>query len=120
MTKETKVMSKEEAIQEVKRMFKGNKKFISYCEVVIASTSDFVGITNCTIEINNWNWEKFLSLNIKTNLGWKHVTYRKGNKKYSPENLRTNEGNATSELNEYIFTTYTHEKEQGESYTIQA
>ncbi|CAM4108414.1 hypothetical protein [Mesobacillus thioparans] len=121
MTYETRVMSKEEAIKEVKRVFKGNKKYISFCEVMIASSPDFLGINKHEIILNNWNWEKFLSLSIQTKSGFKMIYYRKGNKKYAPANVFKGDGNKTSEIHDYSITTYlTGISEQAETYTWKA
>jgi hypothetical protein len=121
MVEETQVMSKEEAINEVKKVFKGNKKFISFCEVMIASTPDFLGINDYEIQINNWNWEKFLRLSIQTKTGFKMFFYRKGNKKYAPENVRIEGGNKTSEIHDYTITTYlSGSSEEPETYKWQA
>lgn len=106
MTEETKVMSKEEAIKEVKKLFKGNKKFISFCEVMIASTPDFLNIDSHDIQQDNWNWEKLLHITINTKSGFKQLTYRKGNKRYSPENSLTDRSNITSEIHDYSLRTY--------------
>lgn len=103
---ETIKMTKQEAIDEVKKIFKGNKNFISYCEVMIASTNGFIGISSYDIQKNNYNWEKLLRLTIDTEQGFKVIFYRKGNKRYSPEKSRSTGGNKTSNIHDYIITTY--------------
>jgi hypothetical protein len=106
INEELRVMSKQEAIDEVKKVFKGNKKFISFCEVMIASTDNFVGISRTTVETNNYRWEKFLTLSIdftyckqghKNELpGFKTIHYRKGSKR-------------NPEFHDFIISTYTGE-----------
>lgn len=121
MTEDVKVMSKEEAIKEVKKLFKGNKKFISFCEVLIASTPDFLNIDSHEIQLDNWNWEKYLHITINTKSGFKQLSYRKGNKKYSPENSLTGKSNKTSEIHDYSIRTYlTGISEDAEKYTWKA
>lgn len=112
---EVMVMTKQEAIAEVKKIFRGNKRFISYCKVMIASTDNFVGIESTDIQKENWNWEKILRLTIQfgfhdedgtyRNYGFKTINYRKGNKKYAPGKLPSGKHNSTSDIHEFNYYT---------------
>lgn len=98
---EIETMTKNEAINEVKLFFKGNKKFIEQAMMLIFSAQDFEKIRKMEFNKDNWNWEKFLSLQIDTKSSIKTLCYRKGNKKYAP--TEKSRGNETSHLDEYVF-----------------
>ncbi|MBB6452017.1 hypothetical protein HNQ94_000438 [Salirhabdus euzebyi] len=101
---EVEVMSKGEAISEIREFFKGNKKFLDQATLFILSSHHFQKISSMVIHKDNWNWEKFLQICIDTDLGFKHFYYRKGNKKYAPSENRN--GNNTHDIHEYGITVY--------------
>ena len=112
-------MSKEEAIREIKSFFKGNKKFIDRASMLIYSSNDFEKISSMKIERDNWNWEKFLAISIYTKSGFKNLWYRKGNKKYGPENAKPGQYyNKTSEIEEFCLAVHNSETGNLEEYTL--
>lgn len=112
-------MTKDQAFQKVKDEFKGNDRFIAYCESAIATSGDFVTISKSEALRDNWSWEKFLTVTIETESGFKMITYRKGNERYSPENVKTREGNHTSEIHDYRFTSFVRGQSESDSYVIE-
>lgn len=102
--KEVESMTKEEAVNEVKAFFKGNKKFIEQAIFLIYSTHHFEKIESLEIAKDDWNWEKYLSISIYSNTGFKSFCYRKGNKKYAPTVER--EGNKTSDIDGFKLTVF--------------
>lgn len=109
-------MTKEETISEIKKFFKGNKKFIEQSLVLVYSSHDFVKLNAITFITDSWNWEKFMSISIDTKSGFKNLYYRKGNKKYTPSDDR--KGNTTHDIDEYGVTIYCKEKKETEEYTF--
>lgn len=99
-------LSKGEAMQQVKKFFKGNKKFIEQVEILIASTDRFVGVEEDSFQMdkNNFRWDKFFKVRIcfeywnegckKFMIGYKVFYYRKGNEKYKSHNQ-------TAEIHDY-------------------
>lgn len=114
--KEVESMTKDEAITEIKKFFKGNKKFIEHALVLIYSTHGFVKLNSIKISTDNWNWEKFLSITIDSKLGFKQLYYRKGNKKYASPKII--EGNKTHDIDEYVLTIYYTGVNETERYTF--
>ncbi|MFD2681190.1 hypothetical protein [Bacillus seohaeanensis] len=115
------ITDKNQALIEVKKYFKGNKRFINYCEIILAST--FIGDEPISISLkkdgDNWNWEKILGFTLSYKEGFKMIHYRRGNKKYSKDSVAPHlEGNTTSDIHEFSITNYVDGK--SESYTIQA
>ncbi len=113
---EVELMTKEEAIYEIKEFFKGNKKFVEHAIFLIYSTHHFEKINKLQLISDNWNWDKLLSITIDTQTGFKQFSYRKGNKKYAPSAER--EGNRTSDINGYILTIYYRENQKTEEFTF--
>ena len=106
--KEVVPMTKEEAINHVREVFKGNDTFISHCIIMIASTSNLKGISNKEIQLDSYYWEKLLSLTIDFgSYGFKKITYRKGNDR-KPLIGRTV---STANIHDYTIINY----ENGES-----
>lgn len=115
------LMSKEEAVREIEKFFKGNKKFIEQASIIIYSSHNFQKISSMKIIRDNWNWEKLLQLTLDTEFGFKHFCYRKGNKKYGyrPENEENERRyNQTSEIEDFILTIYHKETQNVEEYTF--
>lgn len=82
--KEMIITNKEDAINKVHEIFKGNKNFINHCVVMIASTEDFIGIDSYDVINGSFYWETFLRLTINySETGFKTLCYRKGNKEMS-------------------------------------
>jgi len=103
---DTKTMTKDEAINEVKKFFRGNKKFIEQATMLIFSTQDFEKIAKMEINKRTWSWENFLRLDINNNYGYKSFCYRKGNKNNTSSDLM--EGNKTSDIDEYVLNIYNY------------
>ncbi|MFE7152559.1 hypothetical protein, partial [Heyndrickxia sporothermodurans] len=59
---ETKMMSKEDAVNEIKDFFKGNKKFIEQATLMIYSTHHFEKLNRMQLIKDSWNWEKLLNI----------------------------------------------------------
>jgi hypothetical protein len=113
-------ITKDQALIEVKEYFKGNKKFINYCELILATT--FIDDEPISITLkkdgNNWNWKKILGFTLSYKEGFKMLHFRKGNEKYSPSNVAAHlEGNKTSDIHEFSITNYVNG--ESEDYTIQ-
>lgn len=112
-------MTKEEAIEHIEKHFKGNKKFIDQTKVFVYSTHGFIKINSMNLQTDNWNWEKFMSITVDTELGFKNFYYRKGNKKYSPENVSSDlKGNKTHDINEFAISVYYSKDQKIEEYII--
>ncbi|UII56682.1 hypothetical protein LS684_04245 [Cytobacillus spongiae] len=112
-------MTKEDAIEAIKKFFKGNKKFIDLASSIILSTHHFNKLNSMDFQTENWNWEKFMKISIDTEIGFKHFCYRKGNKKYAPGNVRADlEGNNTHEIDEFNLVIYYRENQKLEEYTL--
>lgn len=97
-------MSKEEVITEIKSFFKGNKKFIDKAIVLIYSTRNFKKIISLRYQTDNFDWEKYMSINIDAEQGWKMLLYRKGNKKYAA--TADGRGNKTSDIDEFSIASH--------------
>lgn len=113
---EVEMMAKEDAINEIKEFFKGNKKFIEQAILLIYSTHHFEKINKLQFIKDNWNWEKLLSISIDTKTGFKQFYYRKGNKKYAPNDER--DGNKTYDIDEFSLTIYYSESKKIEEFTF--
>lgn len=112
-------MTKEEAIKEVKRFFKGNKKLIGLASSIILSTHHFTKLNSMNFCTDNWNWEKFMRISIDTEIGFKQFGYRKGNKKYAPDKVKSDlEGNKTHNIDEFYLSIYYKENQKMEDYTF--
>jgi hypothetical protein len=114
-------ITKDEAITEIKKYFKGNRKFINYCEIILATTFTDGEPISITLKKDgdNWNWEKILGFTLSYKEGFKMIHFRKGNMKYAPDNVAAYlEGNTTSDIHEYSITNYV--SGESESYKIQA
>ncbi|RRJ54852.1 hypothetical protein EHV15_35350 [Paenibacillus oralis] len=98
-------MTKEEAINELNKFFKGNKKFLEFASLMIKSTHGFLKINFMNKQIDTWNWEKLLGISISTKIGFKQLYYRKGNEKYKKTDARL-DGNETHEIDGYRLTIY--------------
>lgn len=103
VNQEVKTMSKDEAIKHVQEIFKGHDTFISYCTVMIASTSNFKGIESHQVTYDGWSWETYLRVtlsleNSKGEVSFKQLHYKKGNQKYADKNQ-------TSDIHEYFIAT---------------
>lgn len=113
---EIEIMTKDNSINEVKKFFKGNKKFIEQAILLIYSTHHFEKINKLQLINDNWNWEKLFSISIDTQTGFKQFCYRKGNKKYAPSAER--EGNKTYDIDEFRLTIYYRENQKIEDFTF--
>lgn len=109
-------MTKEEAVNEIKRFFKGNKKFIDQVVLLIYSTHNFEKINSLRTIEDDWNWEKFLMVSIDTKNGSKHFYYRKGNKKFAPNDRY--KGNDTHEIEEYGINVHYSDGKQVDEFTF--
>lgn len=113
---EVELMTKEEAISEVKAFFKGNKKFIEQAILLIYSTHYFEKLGNLEITKDDWNWEKYLSITIYSEAGFKHFCYRKGNKKYASTINSVLEGNKTADIDGFKLSVYHSKNKELEEF----
>ncbi len=115
--KDVDLMTKEDAIKEVKRFFKGNKKFIDMAVSIILSTHHFEKLDSLELMSNNWNWEKFMKITLDTKTGFKQFYYRKGNPKYAPGNVAPHlEGNKTFDIDGFRIVIYETKTSKAEEY----
>lgn len=107
---------KESTIDEIKKIFKGNIKFINYAKVLIYSTENFIQFSSFKYLDDTWDWEKLLIINIRTTNGFKMLIYRKGNEKYKPS--WNKKGNDTWDVNEYKVFIHNSETRLSEEYVL--
>lgn len=94
---------KEKAIKHVQEVFKGHDTFISYCMVLIASSTNFKGIDSHDVTYDSRSWETYLRVTLLLEdsrgvISFKQLHYRKGNQKYADKN-------DTSDIHNYTVTT---------------
>lgn len=109
-------MSKEEAIAEIKKHFKGNRRFIDQATLLIYSSHDFIKLNSFTFEVNSWNWQKYMLVSFSTKSGFKMLFSRKGNKRYARSSDRVR-GNVTSDIDESKVVIYYKETDKSEEHT---